>query len=174
MEILRDSVLAEVVAEAARAFSAEDLADIDSTDRYVVGQLIDIMHRPFDAIRTWLENLPVAMFVLLPLFALLLKGFYPSREWFYSEHLVFAMHNHTVAFLVFTVLTLLPEGNAAATATAQVLLLGLPLYYFIAMRRFYGGGRFATAMKFLLLFQLYGLLLLATLAGAAAAVLLLF
>ena len=174
VEILRDSVLAETVAAAAREYSAEDLADIDSTDRYVVGQLIDIMHRPFDAIRTWLENLPVAMFVLLPLFALLLKGFYPSREWFYSEHLVFAMHNHTVAFLVFTVLTLLPEGNAAATATAQVLLLGLPLYYFIAMRRFYGGGRFATAMKFLLLFQLYGLLLLATLAGAAAAVLLLF
>ena len=173
-EILRDSALAEAVVEGARALSAEDMVDADTTDRYVVGQLIDILHRPFDAIRTWLENLPVAMFFLLPLFALLLKCFYPDRKWFYSEHLVFAMHNHTVAFLVFTVLTLLPEGNAAATATAQVLLLGLPLYYFIAMRRFYGGGRFATAVKFLLLFQLYGLLLLATLAGAAAAVLLLF
>ncbi len=174
VEILRNSALAEAVVQGARRLAAEDVAGADTTDRYVVGQLIDILHRPFDAIRTWLENLPVAMFVLLPLFALLLKGFYPSREWFYSEHLVFAMHNHTVAFLVFTVLTLLPEGNAAATTTAQVLLVGLPVYYYFAMRRFYGGGRFATAVKFLLLFQLYGLLLLATLAGAAAAVLLLF
>ena len=174
VDILRNSALAEAVVQGARRLAAEDVAGADTTYRYVVGQLIDIMHRPFDAIRTWLENLPVAMFFLLPLFALLLKCFYPSRKWFYSEHLVFAMHNHTIAFLVFTVLTLLPEENAAATATAQVLLLGLPLYYFIAMRRFYGGGRFATAVKFLLLFQLYGLLLLATLAGAAAAVLLLF
>ena len=174
VDILRDSALGEAVAQGARRLSAEDMAGADTTQRYVVGQLVDILHRPFDAIRTWLENLPVAMFFLLPLFALLLKGFYPNRRWFYSEHLVFAMHNHTVAFLVFTVVTLLPEGNTAASATAQVLLLGLPLYYYIALRRFYGGGRFVTAVKFLLLFQLYGLLLLATLAAAAAAVLLLF
>ena len=174
VEVLRDSELADLIVEGARTLSARDMADIDTTDRYVVGQLVDILHRPFDAIRTWLENLPVAMFFLLPLFALLLKAFYPGRRWFYSEHLVFAMHNHTVAFLAFTVITLLPEGNAAAEAAAQVLLFALPVYYFIAMRRFYGGSRFATAVKFLLLFQLYGLLLLATLAGAAGAVLLLF
>ena len=177
VEILRESALADAIAKGIRTLSAEEWANIDTTDRYVVRQLVDIMHRPFDAIRTWLENLPVAMFFLLPLFALLLKCFYPNhpdQKWFYSEHLVFAMHNHTVAFLVFSVLTLLPEGNAAAAASAQVLLLGLPVYYFVAMRRFYGGGRFVTAVKFLLLFQLYGLLLLATLLGAAAAVLLLF
>ena len=42
------------------------------------------------------------------------------------------------------------------------------------MRRFYGGGRFVTAVKFLLLLNLYGFLLIGALAGAAGAVLLLF
>ena len=174
VEILRGSALAEAVVQGARSIPAEDAADTDTARRYVVGQLIDIMHRPFDAVRTWLENLPVAMFCLLPVFALLLKVFYPNRRWFYSEHLVFAMHNHTVAFLVFTAVALLPEGNAAAGMWVQLLLLALALYYFVAMRRFYGGGRFVTAIKFLLLLNLYGFLLLAALAGAAAAVLLLF
>ena len=94
VEILRGSALAEAVVQGARRISAEDAADTDTARRYVVGQLIDIMHRPFDAVRTWLENLPVAMFCLLPVFALLLKVFYPNRRWFYSEHLVFAMRNH--------------------------------------------------------------------------------
>ena len=174
VEILRGSALAEAVVQGARRISAEDAADTDTARRYVVGQLIDIMHRPFDAVRTWLENLPVAMFCLLPVFALLLKVFYPNRRWFYSEHLVFAMHNHTVAFLAFTVAALLPEGNVAAGMSVQLLLLALALYYFVAMRRFYGGGRFVTAIKFLLLLNLYGFLLLGALAGAAAAVLLLF
>ena len=174
VEVFRRSALAEAVVQGARSISDEDVANATATQRYVVGQLIDILHRPFDAVRTWFENLPVAMFCLLPLFALLLKACYSNRGLFYTEHLVFAMHNHTVAFLAFTVIVPLPEGSAAAGMLAQLLLLALAAYYFVAMRRFYGGSRFGTTIRFLLLLNLYGLLLLVALAGAAAAVFLLF
>lgn len=173
-EILRRSALGELVVEAVANLAPGAAQNQPEVPRYVVGQLIDVMHRPWDALRTWIENLPVAMFCLLPVFALMLKLFYIGSRRYYSEHLVFAMQNHTVAFIAFTVTQLLPEESAAEEVITQLLMLGLAVYYFVAMRRFYGGGFFATAVKFLLLLQLYGLLLLAAMAGAAIAALLLF
>ena len=39
------------------------------------------------------------MFVLIPLFALLLKLFYVFRRRLYMEHLIVALHSHAFLFL---------------------------------------------------------------------------
>ena len=152
---------------------AEAYAEMADYSRHLVGQLVDIMHRPFDAGRAWLENLPIAMFCLLPFYALLLKILYIRPRRFYSEHLVFGMHIHTVAYIVFTVLVLVPEV-AGVGWLGPLLILALAVYYFLALKRYYGNGAFFTLVKYVILAGLYSVLLGLAIAGAAGAVLLFF
>ena len=136
--------------------------------QFVIGQLIDAAYAPRDAISALLENLPLAMFLMLPVFAMLLTLMYWRRERYYVEHLVFATHLHTFAFLIYIVLLLLPEvpevpaavQGSAATEPATPALLAvadivsdampflLALYHLLALRRFYGGGWVGTLFAF--------------------------
>ena len=172
-QILRRPLLGEVVASGLRIVEPGDADAVGGGSRYVIGQLIDVLHRPWDAAKVWFENLPVAMFCLLPVYALLLKVMYVGSRRYYSEHLVFAMHIHTVAYLVFTVMVLVPDGAIGGWVNF-VSLLGLAAYYFMALKRYYDNGAFVTVVKYLLLAAIYSGLLVVTLAGAAAGVLLLF
>ena len=47
------------------------------------------------------EVLPVTMFILLPIVALLLKFWYLFAGKYYIEHLILALHNHSFLFVVF-------------------------------------------------------------------------
>ncbi len=112
--------------------------------------------------RDVLRRLPSMMFLMLPLFALLLKLLYLRRGWYYSDHLVFALHTHAFAFLTFTLMVLLTwtGGETAWTSIANgLLLLGTPVYFFLAMRRVYEQGWIKTAAKAWLLGWTYLILL---------------
>ena len=56
-------------------------------------------------VRSAIGYVPTVLFLILPIFALLLKALYARRDWFYSEHLVFGLHTHAYAFLVFAIVT---------------------------------------------------------------------
>ena len=170
----RGSPFRVALAGAANALSGLDLdvAELDDLDRYLLNQGIDILHRPADAVNQFVEYLPVAMFFLLPIYALLLKLMYIRRRRFYSEHLVFGMHIHTVAFVAFTVAVVTPE--VWFEWLDSVLWLGLFVYYFLALKRYYGDGVLATAVKFVILLWLYSALLTVQILATGAAVLLLF
>lgn len=115
-----------------------------------------------DLSRNAIGQLPTVMFLLLPVFALLLKVVYLRRDWYYSEHLVFALHTHAFAFLVFTFIAVLmgfSGGAAWAGITGQVLVFGIPIYFFVAQKRVYGQSWLKTGAKALLLGWLYGSLL---------------
>ncbi len=172
-ELLRRPLVGKAIIEAVEDIPGDSLKSLRDISRYLVGQLIDVVHRPWDAAKAWLENLPVAMFCLLPFYALLLKVIYLRRRRFYSEHLVFGMHIHTVAYIVFTVLVLLPEGDFS-DPLRPFLMLGLMVYYFLALKRYYADGVFVTMFKFGMLLTLYSCLLATALVGAAGAVLLFF
>lgn len=105
-----------------------------------------------------------AMFLLLPLFALLLKGLYPRR--LYVHHLVFAIYLHSWVFLIVAV-TMLPEvlGFPLVSAVLSVILLWAPVYLFLAMRRFYEESRIRTFLKVLVLSNVYVLLASVTMLG---------
>lgn len=134
--------------------------------RYMVGVVVDGLHDPADMLETLLDQLPVAMFVMLPVYAGLLKLFYVNRRRFYVEHLVFALHVHTVTFIVFTLVLLLPSSaerplvsNVAATA-GNVMLWVLVGYQYLALQRFYGGSHPVTLLRFAGLALSYVLLLI--------------
>lgn len=172
-ELLNRPVVGPAIADVVEDIPAEAYAQMGDYSRHLVGQLVDILHRPFDAARAWLENLPIAMFCLLPFYALLLKILYIRPKRFYSEHLVFGMHIHTVAYLVFTVMVLIPDVPAVGWL-GPVLLLALAVYYFLALKRYYGNGAFLTLVKYVILAGMYSVLLILALVGAAGAVLLFF
>ena len=114
------------------------------------------------AFRRVLSNrMAQAMFILLPVFALLLKLAYRSR--LYVEHLVYSVYFHSFAFIVFT-LTILPSvvDLDAVKGVAGLLPLGLPFYLFMGMRRMYGESRARTAVKFAGVGLAYSVLLVGT------------
>lgn len=91
----------------------------------------------------FVERIPTMMFLLLPVFAAVLKLLYVRRKRFYVEHFVFALHGHAFTYLLFTVMALV--GYDPVTLA---LLLWMLVYYLLAMKRVYGQGWFRTAIKY--------------------------
>jgi hypothetical protein len=105
-----------------------------------------------DVSKNFVANLGATLFVLLPGFALWLRLVYARRGLRYTEHLVFALHVHALWFLVFG-LTLLPFD------WLQLLLLWVPVYTLLAMKRVYGGRWWALGLRAGLVSMPYGLTL---------------
>lgn len=110
-----------------------------------------------------LRDVPKAIFVLLPLFALFLKLLYIRQHRLYVEHLVFVFHIHAFAFLVAAVLLLLPSG----WSPWYVWLL-IPAYVFLAMRRVYEQSLMRTALYFFIFGWMYTFSVFTTLLAVVA------
>jgi hypothetical protein len=122
---------------------------------------------------TW-HLLPEALFVCLPLLALVLKLAYLGSGRLYIEHLIFSLHIQAFAFLSFIVIRvggLLGSlaGKGAESAAGTLLLLGMYVMIYRAFRAYYGQSRMRTVFKFLLVGAVYGLILLFVLVGIVAA-----
>jgi len=96
-----------------------------------------------------------AMFLLMPAFAAWLALVFRNRRRRYAEHLVFAVHLHAFAYLLFGAASVLP-----AVLTAPGATLGLPVYAALATRRAYGGRWWSTVARLAALAVLYGATLL--------------
>lgn len=93
---------------------------------------------------------PYAMFCIMPLFALYLKLLYLSSGRTYGEHMLFALHTNAFAFLLLGLILMVP-GGWIATA----LFIWLVAYLPFAMRRVYGGSKWATAARWIVLMTVY-------------------
>lgn len=110
--------------------------------------------------------LPQALFVLMPIFALLLKAFYVFRRRLYMEHLLVALHSHSFMALDLTLVValatlqewLVPESgffNGLLGWGIALLSLWIPLYLLLMQKRVYGQGWLMTLFKFWLLGTIY-------------------
>lgn len=114
------------------------------------------------------ENVPKAMFALVPALALFLRLAYRRSGVYFAEHLVFALHAHAVAF------ALALPGAALGHPRAQGIGFGLAtLHAVLALRRAYGGTWWGTLWRAALAGWLYLLALGIALGVAAAAAFLL-
>ncbi|MDQ7054838.1 MAG: DUF3667 domain-containing protein [candidate division KSB1 bacterium] len=103
------------------------------------------------------------MFILVPIFALLLKLLYRRLRGFYIQHLIFALHYHAFAFLIFTFMIGLYVLGAAALTVPIAFVL--PVYLFLAMKRVYGQSAPRTLLKGITLMAGYLMALMISLAG---------
>lgn len=115
--------------------------------------------------RAFFSYAPYAIFLLMPLFALLLKLLYLGSGRRYGEHLLFALHSNAFAFLMLSVWMIVPENVPFLRAA---LVVWLAFYLPTAMRRVYGGSRRVTALRWLVLMSLH-MLSIALAIGVAAA-----
>lgn len=110
-----------------------------------------------------MQNLPVMMFIFLPLLALFTKLIYIRRGFFYVHHLVHVLHLHAFAFLVLSVylLTLLifDAFETVPDWINNVLFLLLIGYSFLSFLKVYQQKLLKTLLKFYLLANVYLLLL---------------
>jgi len=113
-----------------------------------------------------LDNIPVALIVLLPLMALVLKILYPLSRRYFVEHLLFFVHYHAFFFLMLIVQILFariagllgPEDGAVDSISTLILVIAslyIPVYLYKAMRRVYGQGPLVTILKYLMLAVAY-------------------
>lgn len=105
--------------------------------------------------------LPTALFVLVPVFALLLKVFYVYQRRLYMEHLVAALHGHAFVCAMLLVLMAMTSiesllGSPAWLAAPMgwlewLALMWIPAYLWLHLKRVSGQGWFATSVNFAIL-----------------------
>jgi hypothetical protein len=99
-----------------------------------------------------MQNMPVMMFLLLPIYALLLKLLYIRRNVLYVKHLIHGVHLHAFTFFLLTlmlVLSLVFETLPVLNEWLQMILfLLLFVYIYASMLRVYQQGWFKTLLKF--------------------------
>ena len=133
-------------------------SELTAIERFYISQLVDWQHAPRLAAERLENNMPIAMFFMLPVFALLLALFFRKKRRFYVEHLVFSIHVHIVVFAVFTAGALVPDGIVSDLLTLA-LLVALAAYNILALKRYYGDGAFRTTVKWGVLTVSYGVML---------------
>ena len=107
------------------------------------------------------SHLPKMMFILLPLFALILKLVNYRSKKFYAEHLIYSIHVHSFLFLFGSILLVL--NWILPFLEDWLLLFGFVVmiwYIYRSMRNIYSNSRRRTIYKFSLLAFVYSLLIL--------------
>jgi len=108
------------------------------------------------------DNIPIALIVLLPFMALVLKALYPLSRRYFVEHLLFFVHFHAFFFLILTLQILfsrlaglirLPEAIGILVLVAASFYI--PVYLYKAMRLVYGQNFFVTFIKYITLVIAY-------------------
>ena len=105
--------------------------------------------------RALLDNIPIMMFVFLPLMAVVMKGLYLFTGRYYVEHLLFLVHFHAFFYLAVTIAMMagwiftgetLPAwpGDLLGFATG----IYVPIYLYRGLRVVYEQGRALTLFKY--------------------------
>ncbi len=94
------------------------------------------------------DELPQLMFVLLPIFALLIKIVFPRRLYF--DHVIFSVHLHSAAYVLMALMLPLEQvaGEHWAPLVVQLVVLAYFVGYFvISLRRVYGASWLISSVK---------------------------
>ena len=125
-------------------------------DQHVFGGLQTLANNPNalnEPLTTWI---PRVLFLLLPLYALLLAAFYwrQRKDYYLVDHLIFSLTIHTFTFVVLIVAAGLAQLLPGETV-AWLVFAAIAIYIFLAMKRFYGQGWALTTVKYLTVSTIY-------------------
>jgi len=115
-----------------------------------------------------LSAVPSTLFVLLPVFALMLKILYLFKRRLYMEHLIVALHSHAflcltllLAFLAMALRDAVPQGflHGLLGVVEGLLFAWMPVYLLLMQKHVYRQGWTLTLFKYCVLGFSYVLLL---------------
>jgi hypothetical protein len=140
---------AALVKMRAEAVADEAKGNVNWLERAVFTTLQNLETNPAALNEPILKWVPRILFLLLPLFALLLAAFYRGqrKQFYFVDHLVFSLSMHTFAFVA-----LIAAAGAAQIISdvwvAWLTAAVLALYLLLALKRFYGQSWIRTGLKF--------------------------
>jgi hypothetical protein len=151
--------------------SAND--DLNDLIERTVHNIDKVEEDPQRLLSGFLDVMPQTMFVLLPLFALLLKFSYLFKRRLYVEHLIVALHSHSFLFLSFLLLLgfgqlggWLPFLEATTNAISIAIGVWMPIYLFLMQKRVYAQGWIMTGLKYTFIGWVYIFLISFGMVGA--------
>ena len=118
-------------------------------ERNIFGGVQRIANDPAALNGPMTEWIPRALFLLMPLYALLLAAFYwrQRKNYYFVDHLIFSLTVHTFTFVALIGAALLAQVLTGGTV-AWLLFFAIGIYIFIGMKRFYAQGWAVTTAKF--------------------------
>lgn len=142
-----DSLIAEKAPEEKILEAMGMPEDVGFYDRKIYEQTLKIYKQKGGGIlQAFYDTLPITMFFLLPVFALLLNLFY-FRKGPFSHHLVFSFYYFSFLFLLFA---LLLSTNLIWNTPGWIdslLLFSSFIYLIIGVKKFYGQSCFMSFLK---------------------------
>ena len=111
------------------------------------------------------KNISYSLFLLMPIFALFMMLIYRKKKLFYSEHLIFSIYLHTLAFMLLIIQLLLGFLNIDI---GFVFVLTILSYMLLLLRNVYGQSWPKTIRKFILIGFIYSILILIVLIAGVA------
>jgi uncharacterized protein DUF3667 len=118
---------------------AELLKKLDEKAPWWADALIRPVVMDFASVKNrFREIFPRVLFALVPIFALIVSMFYRRRR--FPQHLIFGLHLHSAAFLIFAVahLSNATRNVAVVNAAAFVAMVLVAVYALRAFRQVYG------------------------------------
>ena len=113
----------------------------------------------------FLSMVPTTLFILLPLFAVLLKIMYVFKKRLYMEHLIVALHSHSFlcgSLLMVVILDALSGWTSAWAWLSRplgwleiALICWMPIYLLLMQKRVYRQGWIMTILKYCVLGTFY-------------------
>ncbi|MEM7372628.1 MAG: DUF3667 domain-containing protein [Bacteroidota bacterium] len=136
-----------------------DKEEIDNMlEEYIYEQAIKAQQNPKDFFQQIFKQIPIVLLLVLPMYAVLLRGFYFRSGIFLVEHLVFLLHTHAFLFVLLGLNFLLAMlGVYHGTITLICLAIFL-VYLFMSMRRVYQKRRLKIVLHLILLGLCYVLI----------------
>lgn len=111
------------------------------------------------------HSVPKLMFVLLPLFALLIKWFHSRKKYYYAQHVIFSIHFHSFLFLLFLFQMLMQMVNSGILSDIirYLCLAALLVYFFAALKKAYAQSAGLAILKGISISLLYIIVLIISL-----------
>jgi len=170
--IIGDSALLEYLNSDSLYYSAVspgDSLDIDEYEKYerIRQSSLKVVNNKQLFFDDLFKYLSYSLFILMPVFALLLKLLYIRRKSFYVEHLLFSLNMHSFTLLVLSVFLFVRILLTDNDRWAFLVVLAIPVYFTAGMMRFYKQGFLKILLKEFILALTYTILLVFSLGGVA-------
>jgi hypothetical protein len=114
-------------------------------------------------IRNFYRTISYVLFLLMPVFALLLKMLYIRRRVFYIEHLMFSINMHSFMLLVFSMMIIIGQIVKEHSGYVAYIFILVPVYFTAGMKRFYRQALWKILFKEMILAGIYLIILLLSL-----------
>ncbi|MEM7550552.1 MAG: DUF3667 domain-containing protein [Bacteroidota bacterium] len=134
-------------------YDSLEIENASDFQRHLVLQVIKVKRGNENALAELiLENLPLMMLALIPIFGLVLKLFYIRRGQLYIKHVIHALHLHSFAYFLYGASTLITiylvtdEGSGGWVLNISFIVVSI--YSYVSFLSVYKQHWFKTLFKF--------------------------